>query len=88
MIGAAVPRAPDKLQERFRQALEEAPLHSTLGLWMREHRKELQRLFRQGEPDWERMAEIFAKAGLRDEADRRPTAESAERTWRTVREQA
>jgi hypothetical protein len=32
------------------------------------------------------MSEVFAKAGLRDEADRRPTAESAERAWRMVRQ--
>jgi hypothetical protein len=30
------------------------------------------------------MAEHFAKAGLLDEADRKPTAGSAERTWRIV----
>jgi hypothetical protein len=31
------------------------------------------------------MAEAFGKAGLFDENNRRPTAESAERTWRMVR---
>jgi hypothetical protein len=75
---------PDRLHENFRKALAEAPLHSTLGRWMAQRRAELEALFREGEPDWTRMAEVFAEAGLRDEADRRPTAESAERTWRMV----
>jgi hypothetical protein len=79
-------RRPDKLHERFRRALEEAPLHSTLGQWMAQQRAELEALFRGGEPDWSKMAEAFGKAGLRDEDDRRPTAETAKRTWRMVRE--
>ena len=35
-------------------------------------------------PDWAAMAEHFGKAGLLDEAERKPTAGSAERTWRVV----
>jgi len=76
----------DRLQEKFRRALDEAPLHSPLGQWMARHRAQLLALFREGEPDWEMMAQEFGKAGLRDETDRRPTAESAERAWRMVRE--
>jgi hypothetical protein len=51
---------------------------------MAQRRVELEALFHEGEPDWTRMAEVFGKAGFRDEADRRPTAESTERTWRMV----
>ena len=75
---------PDRLHENFRKALAEAPLHSTFGRWMAQRQAELEALFREGEPDWTRMAEAFGKARLRDEADRRPTAESTERTWRMV----
>jgi len=78
-------RKLDRLQEQFMQALEEAPLHSTLGKWMTERREALEALFREGKPDWTAMAEHFDKAGLRDEAEYRPTAGSAERTWRVVR---
>jgi hypothetical protein len=77
-------RKPDKLHENFRKALEEAPLYSPLGKWMTQHRDELEALFSEGEPDWTAMAEVFDKAGLRDEAERRPTAGSTERTWRIV----
>jgi len=66
------------------KSLEEAPLHSTLGRWMIQHREELEAMFRQGKPDWTAMAEHFGKAGLRDEAEHKPTAGSAERTWRVV----
>ena len=66
------------------RALEEAPLHSTLGPWMTAHRDEMEELFREGRPDWAAMAEHFGKAGLLDEAERKPTAGSAERTWRVV----
>jgi hypothetical protein len=79
-------RRPDKLHEIFRRALDEAPLHSTLGRWMIRQRAELEALFRERKPDWAAMAEVFGKAGLRDEAERRPTAESAERAWRMVQE--
>jgi hypothetical protein len=78
-------RKLDRLQEQFMKALEEAPLHSTLGRWMIEHRDELEALFRKGKPDWAAIAEHFDRAGLRDEADRRPTAGATERTWRLVR---
>jgi hypothetical protein len=78
-------RKLDRLHENLRRALEEAPLHSTLGRWMARHREELEALFREGEPDWATMAEAFGKAGLRDESDRRPTAESTAHTWRMVR---
>jgi hypothetical protein len=78
-------RKLDRLQEQFMKALEEAPLHSTLGRWMTQHREEFEALLREGKPDWAKMAEQFDKAGLRDEADRRPTPGSAERTWRVVR---
>jgi hypothetical protein len=53
---------------------------------MTRQREQLEALFRESEPDWAAMAEVFGKAGLRDEADRRPTAESAERAWRMVQE--
>jgi hypothetical protein len=53
---------------------------------MAAHRAELEALFREGEPDWAKMAEAFGKAGLRDEANRKPTAESAERTLRMMQE--
>jgi hypothetical protein len=79
-------RKVDRLQENFRKALAEAPLHSPLGQWMTQQRPQLEALFRRGEPDWTAMAEAFGRAGLRDEADRKPTAESAERAWRMVRE--
>jgi len=52
---------------------------------MAAHRAELEALLREGEPDWAKMAEAFGKAGLREESDRKPTAESAQRTWRMVR---
>jgi hypothetical protein len=78
-------RKLDRLQEQFMKALEEAPLHSTLGRWMTEHREEFEALLREGRPDWGAIADQFAKAGLRDEAQHRPTAGSAERTWRVVR---
>ena len=55
---------------------------------MAAHRAELEALFREGEPDWVKMAEAFGKAGLRDEANRKATAESAERTWRMAQERA
>jgi hypothetical protein len=48
--------------------------------------RELEALFREGKPDRPRVAEAFGRAGLRDESDRKPTAESAERTWRMVSE--
>jgi hypothetical protein len=83
---SGVPRKPDKLHERFRKALEEGPLHSVLGRWMAQRREQLEALFREGEPDWAAMAKVFGDAGLWDETMRRPTAESAERTWRMVRE--
>jgi hypothetical protein len=55
---------------------------------VRQH-SELEALFREkGEPDWAKVAEVFAKAGLWDENDQRPTAESVERTWRVVRASA
>jgi hypothetical protein len=79
-------RRPDRLHENFKRALAEAPLHSPLGQWMAKHRAELEALLREGEPDWAKMAEAFGNAGLRDENDRKPTAESAERAWRMVRE--
>ncbi|HYI81754.1 MAG TPA: hypothetical protein VEX11_00925 [Acetobacteraceae bacterium] len=63
------------------KALEEAPLHSTLGRWMTEHRTKMEKLLEEGDPDWSKMAEAFDKAGLRDEAEHRPTAGSVERTW-------
>jgi hypothetical protein len=78
-------RKPDRLHENFRKALEEAPLHSPLGRWIVRHRAEMEKLLRGRQPDWAKMAETFGKAGLRDENDRRPTAESAERAWRMVR---
>ena len=83
---AAVTRCASRLTENFRRALDEAPLNSTLGQWMAAHRAELEALFREGKPDWAKMAEAFGRAGLRDEANRKPTAESAERTWRMVQE--
>ena len=66
------------------KALEEAPLRSTLGRWMARHLDEMEALLREGEPDWAAMGDVFVKAGLLDEAERRPTAGSAERTWRAV----
>jgi hypothetical protein len=81
-----MPRHRNKLQERFRKALEEGPLHSPLGRWVTQRREQLAALFREGEPDWEKMAKVFGDAGLWDETMRRPTAESAERAWRMVRE--
>jgi hypothetical protein len=76
----------DPLQERFRQAIEEAPLYSLLGQWLTEHREEFEALLHEGQPDWAKIAETFGAAGLRDEAMRRPTAESAERAWNMVQE--
>ena len=81
-----MPREPDRLHEKLRRALAEAPLHSTLGWWMARHREDLEALFRGDRLDWVKIAEEFGKAGLRDATDRRPTAESAERTWRMVRD--
>jgi hypothetical protein len=81
-----MPREPDRLHENLRRALAEAPLHSPLGRWMARQRAELEALFREGQPDWMKMAAAFGKAGLRDEAERTPTAESAERAWRMVQE--
>jgi hypothetical protein len=83
-----MPRRPDRLHENFGRALAEAPLHSTLGQWMIRQRAELEALFREGKPDWTKIAEVFGNAGLRDENDRKPTAESAERAWRMVQARA
>jgi hypothetical protein len=81
------PNGPQARQvaENFRRVLKKAPLRSPLGEWMAAHRAELEALFREGEPDWAKMAEAFGKAGLCEESDRKPTAESAQRTWRMVR---
>jgi hypothetical protein len=51
---------------------------------MTQNREEMEKLFRERKPVWAAMAEHFGKAGLLDEAERKPTAGSAERTWRVV----
>jgi hypothetical protein len=62
-------RKSDKLHERFRKALEEGPLHSPLGRWMAQRRRQLEALFRDGEPDWAKMAEAFGRAAGRERSD-------------------
>ena len=84
-----MPPKPGKIHENLGKALVEAPLRSPMGKWMVRQHSELEALFREkGEPDWAKVAEVFAKAGLWDENDQRPTAESVERTWRVVRASA
>jgi hypothetical protein len=78
-------RKPDRLTENFGRALEEVSLCTTLGQWMAAHRAELEALFREGEPDWAKMAAEFGRAGLRDETGQKPTPGTAENTWRVVK---
>ena len=61
------------------------PLSTTLGQLMAAHRAELEALFREGEPDWAKMAAEFSRAGLRDETGQKPTPGTAENTWRVVK---
>jgi hypothetical protein len=74
----------DSLQARFAEELAKAPLHSPLGRWMQEHRAEVAAVLKGRRADWQRIAETFGAAGLRDHLDRKPTAETARQTWRVV----
>jgi hypothetical protein len=59
---------------------------STLYHWMREnHARISEALADAGRPNWEALAETFAKAGLTDRSNRPPTAAAARQTWHKVR---
>jgi hypothetical protein len=79
-----VKRPKDRLQARFADELARAPLHSPLGQWMQEHRAELGDLLKGSRPDWRKLAENFAAAGLLDHIGKKPTAETAKQTWKLV----
>jgi hypothetical protein len=74
----------DRLQANFAAEVARAPLHSPLGIWMREHRAELEQMMRGARPDWDDLAQHFAGAKLRDDTDKPPTASTAQLTWQMV----
>jgi hypothetical protein len=74
----------DRLQANFAAEVAPAPLHSPLGIWMREHRAELEQMMRGTRPDWDDLAQHFAGAKLLDHTDKPPTASTARLTWEMV----
>ena len=74
----------DRLQTRFAAEVARAPLHSPLGVWMREHRAELEQMLHGKRPDWADLAQHFAGAKLRDHTGKPPTASTARLTWQMV----
>jgi len=77
----------DRLQARFADEVARQPLYSPLGIWMREHRAELERMMRGKRPDWADLARHFGDAKLRDHTGKPPTASTARITWEMVRQE-
>ena len=71
----------DRLQANFAAEVARAPLHSPLGIWMREHRAELEQMILGRRPDWDDLAQHFARAKLLDHTGKPPTASTARLTW-------
>jgi len=58
---------------------------STLYYWMRAHHARIsEALADAGRPNWEALAETFAKAGLTDRRNEPPTAAITRQTWHKV----
>jgi hypothetical protein len=80
-----VTRPPDPVHERLRAAIDETWRTSPLGQWLAEHHAEVARLLRgHRAPPWDGLAADFAAAGLTDERDRKPDAETPRITWEAV----
>jgi hypothetical protein len=76
----------DRFQANFAAEVARAPLHSPLGIWMREHRAELEQMLHGKRPNWDDLAQHFARAKLLDHTGKPPTANTARITWKMVRE--
>ena len=74
----------DRLQTNFEAEVARAPLYCPLGVWMREHRAELEQMMQGKRPNWADLAQHFANAKLRDHTNNLPTANTARLTWLMV----
>jgi hypothetical protein len=74
----------DRLQARFANEVAGQPLYSPLGIWMREHRAELEQMLQGKRPDWADLARHFGNAKLRDHTGQLPTASTARLIWKMV----
>jgi hypothetical protein len=78
----------DRLQTNFAAEVGRAPLHSPLGIWMREHRAELAQMLWGKRRNWVDLAQRFANAKLLDHTGKPPTASTAQLTWKLVLQEA
>jgi len=75
-------RRPERYEVPTDKAWREAPL----GQWMTSHRVELDCLLKlHSAPPWDRLATVFAAAGLTDGRGRQPNALTTRVTWELVR---
>jgi hypothetical protein len=75
----------DSWEQVRKTVIASGTLRSPLWRWMHRNHDRLSALFEQAPPAWEVLVETFDDMGLTDRAGKKPTAETARKTWYRVR---
>jgi hypothetical protein len=75
----------DAWEQVRKTVIANGTLRSSLWRWMHRNHDRLSALFEQAPPAWDVLVETFGGMGLTDRAGKKPSAETARKTWYRVR---